>query len=48
MFSEPPSAFDRLSELGLMRRKVGPLDRRSMVAIRMGAGAEGDAVTTAA
>jgi DNA-binding MarR family transcriptional regulator len=31
-------AFDRLSELGLMRRKVDPLDRRSVVAVRTEAG----------
>jgi DNA-binding MarR family transcriptional regulator len=31
-------AFDRLSELGLMRRKVDPLDRRSVVAVRTAAG----------
>jgi DNA-binding MarR family transcriptional regulator len=31
-------AFDRLSELGLMRRKVDPLDRRSVVAARTEAG----------
>jgi DNA-binding MarR family transcriptional regulator len=31
-------AFDRLSEVGLMRRKVDPLDRRSVVAVRTEAG----------
>jgi DNA-binding MarR family transcriptional regulator len=31
-------AFDRLSEVGLMRRKVAPLDRRSVVAVRTEAG----------
>jgi DNA-binding MarR family transcriptional regulator len=31
-------AFDRLSKLGLMRRKVDPLDRRSVVAVRTEAG----------
>jgi DNA-binding MarR family transcriptional regulator len=31
-------AFDRLSELGLMRREVDPRDRRSVVAIRTEAG----------
>jgi DNA-binding MarR family transcriptional regulator len=31
-------AFDRLSELGLMRRKVDPRDRRSVVAVRTQAG----------
>jgi DNA-binding MarR family transcriptional regulator len=28
-------AFDCLPDLGLMRRKVDPLDRRSVVAVRM-------------
>jgi DNA-binding MarR family transcriptional regulator len=31
-------AFDRLSESGLMRRKVEPRDRRSVVAVRTEAG----------
>jgi DNA-binding MarR family transcriptional regulator len=31
-------AFDRLSELGLMRRQVDPRDRRSVVAVRKAAG----------
>jgi DNA-binding MarR family transcriptional regulator len=30
--------FGRLSGLGLMRRKVNPLDRRSLVVVRKGAG----------
>jgi DNA-binding MarR family transcriptional regulator len=31
-------AFDRLSKLSLMRRKLDPLDRRSVVAVRTEAG----------
>ena len=33
-------AFDRLGEMGLVRRKVDPLDRRSVIAQRTPKGAE--------